>query len=318
MNDKIITVAMNPSIDKTINIDKLLPYGLNRIIRSRLDPGGKGINVARVLKNFGAHVIVSALIAGENGRRLERFLEQAGIRADLFQTGGETRINMKVVDDSVNRTTEFNEPGCRIDGKTVEAYRVRLESLFNETDIAVFSGSLPPGVPSDFYEESIQMARDHGIRTLLDADGEALAQGIRAVPYAVKPNIHELETLIGCKCRDWQDVADAAWHLISGGIAVVIVSMGPDGAIVVGHGAAYKVDTWDIPVKSTVGAGDSMVGSLAWSIQRNDSLYDIAKITTAAGTITASKAGTEICTSEEVMRSLDHVAVHEIPIRSNH
>lgn len=312
MDSNIAVITLNPSIDKTITIDRLIPYGLNRVKSSRLDPGGKGVNVARVLKNFGADVKICGLVAGETGKRLISFLDQAKIKNDFLQIEGETRTNLKIFDQSVNKMTEINEAGVFVDADSETRFLDQYKSLISGVSIVVLSGSLPPGISADFYAECITIAKTQGIKTLFDADGDALKKGLAAVPYAIKPNVHELEMLTGQTFQDYQAIVNAANRIIDTGVEIVIVSMGPDGAIVAGKGEAYKVDSWDIPVKSTVGAGDSMVGALAFSVERNDSLFDIAKITTAAGTITASKAGTQICTMDEVERSLEKVAVHKI------
>lgn len=312
MSEKIITITLNPSIDKTIIIDKLIPNGLNRVKSSRLDPGGKGINVARVLKSFGADVEVSGLIAGNQGKILKDYLKRDGIKNDFLDIDGETRVNLKIFDESANKTTEINETGFFVDEKTLSDFKNKFKEDVKETSIAVICGSIPPGVPSGFYAECIKIAKEAGVKTILDADGNALFEGLKAIPYAVKPNIHELEAFLGRSLFSIKDVVGAVHELIEKGIELVIVSMGPDGAVVADKNETYKVDSWDIKVKSATGAGDSMVGSLAYSITKNASLYDIAKITTAAGTITASKAGTELCTLEETMSSIGNVTVTKI------
>jgi 1-phosphofructokinase len=312
MKDKVITITLNPSIDKTITVEKLTPYGLNRAISTRMDPGGKGINVARVLKNFGVDVMVSGLIAGDQGKLLKNYLKKSEIYTDFMETSGETRTNLKIIDESVNKTTEINESGFYVSHDDLMTFKRKFQSLLKDASIVVISGSVPPGVPSDFYAECISIAKTEGVKTLLDADGDTLTEGLKAVPYAIKPNIHELELLGGCTFSNIKDIVNAVQKLIEEGIEIAIVSMGPDGAIVANQHDVYKVDSWDVKVKSAVGAGDSMVGALAYSIVRNDSLFDIAKITTAAGTITATKAGTEICTLNEVLSSIKNVVVTKI------
>lgn len=312
MSKKVITVTMNPSIDKTILLDKLNPYGLNRVKSFRLDPGGKGINVARVLRSFHVDTMVSGLIAGKLGEVLQNHLKEASIPADFMEVNGETRTNLKIVDQSVNKTTEINETGFPVSGEQREAFLKKLEGMTKQASIIILGGSLPPGVPDDFYAKCTKIAKNAGVKVILDADGSALAKGIGAVPYAIKPNIHELENYFGESYDSFSKVADAAKKLIAAGIEIVIVSMGPDGAILADREHIFKADSWDIPVKSTVGAGDSMVGALAYSILRQDALYDIAKLTTAAGTITASKSGTQVCTLEEVLQSVSNVTVRPI------
>lgn len=312
MSAKVLTVTLNPSIDKTITVEKFIPYGLNRVIKTRQDPGGKGINVAKVLKNFGVDVTVFGLIAGSQGKLLTDFLSKAGIETDFLQIPGETRTNLKIFDKNVNKMTEINETGCQVTAEIMDSLTKKFKESIQGAAVVVFSGSLPPGIPDDFYAECIAMAKSNGIKTVLDADASALAEGIKAVPYAVKPNIHELELLNGCHFVNSDEVVDAVKELINTGIEIVIVSMGADGAIVANKDEVYKVDSWDIRVRSATGAGDSMVGSLVYSLLENDSLYEIAKITTAAGTITASKEGTQLCTKNEVLQSLEKVTVKNI------
>ncbi|MCI1966904.1 MAG: 1-phosphofructokinase [Oscillospiraceae bacterium] len=312
MKNGIITVTLNPSIDKTIAIEKLFPYGLNRVIHSRTDPGGKGINVARALKNFGINVSVTGLIAGRQGRLLMDALQNAGIQADFLEIQGETRTNLKIFDESVHRTTEINETGFYVSSENLARFQGKFQGLIQRTKMVVLGGSLPPGIPPEFYAECVSAAKAAGAKVLLDADGAALKAGIQSVPYAVKPNLQELETLSGCRFSGKREIAEAAQNLTRSGIEIVIVSMGADGAVVVNREEAYAVDSWQIPVKSATGAGDSMVAALAASVLNHRSLTEIAKWTTAAGTVTASKEGTLICSLEEVTRSLNQVKVWKI------
>lgn len=310
MSGKIVTVACNPSIDKTITIEKLVPYGLNRVLDARLDPGGKGINVAKVVKSFGEDVTVTGFAAGDSGRRLEGFLRDAGIPCDFLEIAGETRTNLKVIDKSVNKTTEINEAGSRVDAEALSRFWEKFGALLNGASLVVLSGSLPPGLPADFYARCIRAAKQAGVKPLLDADGEAFTEGLKAAPYAVKPNLHELEAFCGRSLKDVGEVVRAAREILARGVEIVIVSMGPDGAVVVDPREAYRVDSWEIRVKSPIGAGDSMVGALARSILRGAALEEIARITTAAGTVTASKAGTELCTGDEALASMKFVTLH--------
>ncbi|NLJ32068.1 MAG: 1-phosphofructokinase [Clostridiales bacterium] len=312
MTGKVVAVACNPSIDKTIAIEKLVPYELNRVLSSRIDPGGKGINVAKVLKNFQVDVTVTGFIAGSQGSLLEDFLKKAEIDCDFLQIPGETRTNLKIVDQSVNKTTEINEAGCCVDADALADFKRKLAELVRQASVVVLSGSLPPGLPEDFYAQCIRAAKKAGVKTLLDADGSALFEGMKAVPFAVKPNIHELEAYCGRRFRSVGEVADAARALVSEGIEIVIVSMGADGSIAVDKNEAFQAVPWNMKAQSTVGAGDSMVGALARSILERHSLSEIARMTTAAGTVTASKAGTEICTLGETLSSIENVTVTRI------
>ncbi|MDD3228999.1 MAG: 1-phosphofructokinase [Oscillospiraceae bacterium] len=309
MDGKVIAVALNPSIDRTIQIQALQPYELNRVVHSETDPGGKGINVARVLHNFQTEAIVTGFVAGSTGHSLLTFLQQKQISQDFLEIEGETRTNVKAFDRKAHKTTEFNESGCPVSPEDLQAFRKKFQSLCQDASIVVLSGSLPPRVPQDIYAQLIGIAKEQGAKTILDADGEALHEGLKSTPYAVKPNIHELEQLMGKKLQTPQDVLQAAHELIQSGISLVIVSMGADGAVVADAQEAFRVHSWDIPVQSATGAGDSMVGSLAYALLHGLSLREIAQLTTAAGTITASKPGTQVCGQAEVMKSIPLVTV---------
>jgi 1-phosphofructokinase len=317
MKQKVITVTMNPSIDKTVELNQLIPYGLNRAKSSRLDPGGKGINVGRILQNFGVDVTATGLIAGNQGKALLDQLDACGLDHDFLQVEGETRTNLKVIDESVNKVTEINEQGFLVTEEQAEEFLGKLEIMSAEAEIVILSGSLPPGISIDYYARCIRIAKSKGAKVLLDAEGPALLEGLNAVPFAVKPNQQELGTLFHTEFNNIGQVAEAATKLADKGVEIVIVSLGPEGGVFANRNEIFKADSWDIPVKSTVGGGDAMVGALAYSMLRGDSLYDAARFATAAGTVTVSKAGTQFCNLDEVQGSVGKVFIRDIQLHSN-
>lgn len=310
MADKVLTVALNPSIDKTVVVERLQPYGLNRVLQSESDPGGKGINAARVLHSFGAEVALTGFLAGSTGKMLAESLQAEGLSCDFLEIPGQTRINLKVFDRSAKKTTEINERGCAVAAGDLARLEARFKALCRDARLVVLSGSLPPGVPDDIYARLIKTAKAAGAAAILDADGEALRKGVRGIPYAVKPNIHELSALAGRPLKTARDALNAGRELTARGVRIVIVSMGADGAVALDGREAFQADPWKISVQSATGAGDSMVGALADALLRGAVLADIARVTTAAGTVTASKPGTRLCTKAEVMESLRLVDVH--------
>lgn len=312
MSGKVITVTLNPSIDKTIHLSKLVPYGLNRVKGTRVDPGGKGINVGRVLQSFGIDVTATGLIAGKQGEVLLEHLRDCGIKADFLQIPGETRTNLKIIDESVGQITEINEQGFSVSQDDMESFMLKLDTLSENAEIVILSGSLPPGIPVDFYATCARIAKNKGAKVLLDAEGVVLFEGVKAAPYAVKPNLQELGTLFHAEFSSIRQVAESARKLIEDGVEIVIVSMGPEGAVYVTKDQTIKADSWNISVKNTVGAGDAMVGALAYSILKRDTLEEIARLTTAAGTITVSKEGTQFCSFEEVLSSAGKVNIRSI------
>lgn len=312
MKSYVVTVTLNPAIDKTVIVDKLQIGGLNRVQNVRVDPGGKGINVARVLNQFGVDVKAAGLVAGTQGQNLLQYLSQERIETNFLTIPGETRTNLKVVDISSNITTEINEAGFSVSKTELEVFKKQFSELLSKACYLVLSGSLPPLVESGIYRELTQIAKDNGVKTILDADDEALSEGIKAVPYAIKPNIHELEKLAGYKLTSERDIIDAARKIMEQGVEIVIVSMGAKGAIIMNKTEIYRAQAEAIIPKSTVGAGDSMVAVLVYSLLNGHSLMQTAQWVTAAGTVTASKPGTEVCSLAEVKRFLDNIQVKRI------
>jgi len=308
----IITVTLNPALDKTVTIQRLDVGGLNRVQSVRLDPGGKGITVARVLNGFGVNVEATGLIAGSQGQRLLENLAAEKINADFLTIKGETRTNLKIVDASNNITTEINEAGFEVAARSMDAFKEKLSTLLNKASYLVLSGSLPPQVDSTIYRELIGMANNKGVKTILDADGKALLEGIQAAPFAIKPNIHELEELAGYKMANDQDIIRAARKILAQGIEIIIVSMGSQGAIIMDKQETYRVRTSPIIPGSTVGAGDSMVAMLVYSRLNQYSLAETAQRVTAAGAVTASKPGTQVCLPVEVEHFLKYIQVEKI------
>ena len=308
MND-ILTVTLNPAVDKTVTVENFSLGELNRIKTIRSDAGGKGINVAKVLQRFSVPVTAWGLQAGYEGKIILKKLRQEGIPSYFIEAEGETRTNLKVVDERTKQTTELNEAGFTPSNALLEEFVRRFESKLDGVAIVALGGSLPPGTPTDYYRRLIEIANRKGIRTILDADGEALALGIEAVPFALKPNIHELETLCDTTFETEEQIVIAAQTLVSKGICYVLVSMGSKGSILVSEREVIRAKPFPITPISTVGAGDSMVAAMAYCLLHHKSLEEMARWTSAAGTVTASKFGTEVCTFDEVHNKLTLVEI---------
>ncbi|MBP2645717.1 MAG: 1-phosphofructokinase [Firmicutes bacterium] len=309
MKKYVVTVTLNPALDKTVVVSKFEVGGLNRVQSMRTDPGGKGINVARVLTGFGVAVNATGLIAGTQGQLVKRYLEEEKISESFVTIPGQTRTNLKVVDASTKVTTEINEAGFSVGQEEINNFKQQLTRLLEDASFLVLSGSLPPQVDSRIYGKLIEIARAKGVKTVLDADDSALDLGIAARPVAIKPNIYELEKLVGRSLTEDAAVITASREIIGRGVEIVIVSMGAQGSLVVGKDEAYRATVEPMIPKSTVGAGDSMVGVLVYSLLEGFPLSKIAQWVTAAGSVTASKPGTEVCKLPEVEQFLPKVHV---------
>jgi 1-phosphofructokinase len=312
MKPYVLTVTLNPALDKTAIIDKLNIGGLNRVKTFRIDPGGKGINVAKVLKNFSEEVKATGLIAGNQGKLLLEYLSLAGIKSSFHEVVGETRTNLKIYEEHSGTITEINDPGFTVTENDLLCFERKLSELLGSASFLVLSGSLPIGATHNIYNQFIKLAKSKGLRTMLDADGMALQNGIKAVPYAIKPNIYELELLTGKKMSSLEHIVDAARSLTKKGIEIVAVSMGEDGAVVCNNKDSYHVSPLPIKAKSPVGAGDSMVAALVFAFLKAYPLDEAAKWAVAAGTATAAKPGTELCTLEEIPNYIRKVKINKL------
>jgi len=314
MSPVVVTVTLNPALDKTVTVEKFKFGSLNRVTSLSIDAGGKGINVAKVLNRFGIDVVATGLIAGNQGNLLLNLLEKDKINAQFLKISGDTRTNLKIVDDTSNITTEVNESGFYAESNNLIQFKDKLVALLRYSTFLILSGSLPRGVSDELYAHLIQLARTNGVRTILDADGLAFETAIKAIPYAVKPNLHELEELFGKKLTNISEILQSAKVLQKSGIEIVVVSMGENGALLVGKEEAWKTNTFPIVPMSTVAAGDSMVAALVYSFLNNYSLKETAKLITASGTITASKPGTQVCSLDEVLQSFNKVELEKLEI----
>lgn len=309
MKNKILTVTFNPCIDKTITIDGFNYGGLNRIINVRTDVGGKGINVAKVLSSFDVPCTAYAMIAGENGKKLSAFLEKERIDAVYTHVTGEVRTNQKIVNTKDMVTTEINEKGFEVSCEDCQRAIETIERLIADCSILVLSGSIPMGMNDEIYAAITRLANSCSTKVILDADTIRLSLGIEAQPYAIKPNLYEFELLTGTKLDTTDKIVSEAKKLIQKGLELVVVSMGADGAVFVSRDCAYKAEPFAIECKSTVGAGDSMVAAMAYSIHNGLELTELAKLSIAAGSITSSCEGTQVCTACEIMSRKDEVKV---------
>ncbi|PRX39149.1 fructose-1-phosphate kinase [Planifilum fimeticola] len=304
---KIVTVTLNPAVDKTIHLPRLRPGDLNRAGRVRRDPGGKGINVARALKQWGENPLAIGWAGGYPGRWILERLEEWGIEHRFVELEAETRTNLKIVEEEADRVTDINEPGNPIDEEAIKRFLKVYDAAIERAEIAVLSGSLPPGVPSDFYGTLIDRAKRRAVKVYLDADGAALSEGIRRGPYAVKPNLAELERHVGRPLNDEDDRFMAAKGLLDRGVRLVALSMGGEGAWFFTDGKAIRAQAPRVSVSSTVGAGDAMVAALVMGQLRKWPLDEVIRFVVAAASAAASKEGTQFATLEETRSLMDQV-----------
>lgn len=308
----IITVSLNPAIDRTIYVKEFRTGTLNRVTESRDDPGGKGINVSKLLSVFGIPNIAFAVVGGENGKKLERECLSAGMQMSVVPVDGETRINTKVIDMSSSVTTEINERGPVLDRETSEHIFQKLNEEIGNGDTVVFTGSLPKGAPADLYGKWTEKLREKKVKVILDASGEALAEGLQTGVYAVKPNREELEQLTDCALNRTEDIVSAAEKLSEKGISRIIVSLGSEGAVFVFDGKKYFAPALKVNVKSTVGAGDSMVAALLACEETGKSVEETIRYIMASASAAVMCKGSDTPSRDTVASLLDSVEIRSL------
>lgn len=304
----IYTVTLNPALDKTVEAPGFALDAVNRIGAARTDPGGKGINVSKGIARLGGRCVTAALLAGPTGRTLAARLEAMGMDT-LFAFGGEgeTRTNLKVVDPVGHTTTDLNEPGPAVRPEVLDGLLDKLTGRLRPGDLVVLAGSLPPGAPADTYRTWTGACRQAGAKVFLDADRQALAAGIEARPYLIKPNEHELSALLGRELSGAGELRAAAGELLAAGVEKVVVSMGGRGALYVTREGAIQADGLPVKVASTVGAGDSMVAALAWAEEQGLPWEEAVVLSTAAGAASAMCSGTQAAGWEAIRTLMPQV-----------
>ena len=289
----IITVTMNPAIDKTVEVDKFQPYGLNRIRRVEYDAGGKGINVSKTIHALGGESLAMGFLGGNTGKTIENVLNTRNIRHDFIYVNGETRTNTKVF-DHVGGVTELNEPGPTITENQIETLIQKICAYTDKETLVVLAGSVPGGVRKTIYAEITERVHEKGGKVLMDADGELFRKALNAVPDIIKPNQTELEEYAGLDDKpSAAELMELAENLRQKGIQTVAVSMGKDGAVFAG--ANYKINCPALPVKahSTVGAGDAMVAALAFAYDKKLSEKEMVKLCMAVSAGAVTTVGTK-------------------------
>lgn len=297
---KIATVTLNPAIDQTVSVDNFQAGTVNRTLSSRLDAGGKGVNVASFLADYGMEVAATGFLGEENAEIFERHFARKKIEDSFIRVPGETRVNIKIMDEHNQETTDLNMPGKAPGRDDVNRLSEQVEALAESCEWIVLSGNLPPGLSSDFYADLIQSIKRKNRPVVLDTSGEALLEGLKAGPRMIKPNIHELSQLIGRELRELAEVHSAARSLLNEDVRMVVISMGGDGALFIKENESLLALPPSVPLKSTVGAGDAMVAGLVAGSVKNLSLEDSARLATAFSISAITRVGRDLHTREEI------------------
>jgi len=310
---QIVTLTPNPAIDLSTSVDRIVPVRKLRCAPQRRDPGGGGVNVARVIKRFGGDVEAILPIGGFTGQLLRRLIADEGILHRVLETEAETREDFSVSELSTAQQYRFVLPGLPLREAEWRACLEALIATMPRPDFVVGSGSLPPGVPDDFYAQAAAIARKLGAKFIVDTSGAPLAAAIEHGVYMIKPNLREMRDLLGLELLKQDDWVIAAREYINAGkVEIVTLSLGHLGALLVTHDRAWRAQALPIKPVSAVGAGDSFLGAMIFSLAKGDSLADAFRLGTAAGSSALINVGTELCRPKDAYRMYANAEVKSV------
>lgn len=307
------TITLNPSVDQDLTVPKLVKDDAIRASKVEWFAAGKGVNVSRVIHELGGKSCAFGFVGGLPGQMLTHWLDQAGIPHRFVSITGDTRINTTITDWSDRSQTHVRVPGPRVSKADQHRLRETLTRLRPAPAFWALGGSLPRGVPVDFYRRLINRLERTGARCVLDTDDEALTEGLDATPFMIKPNEHEFERLTGVRPTTDRTIARAGRRLVDRGTEVVLVTLGPRGAVVVTRDDLFRVNTPRVQVKSKIGAGDSTIAGTLVALEKGIPLREAVRYGIAAGTAAVLTGGTKLCERREVEQLLPRIHVVPLP-----
>lgn len=302
----IYTLTLNPAVDLELQIDQFQFDSVARATNSRIDCGGKGFNVSRMLRNVNVESTAMGFIGGYNGQRLEETLSSLGIKTQFTPIKGETRTNVSIVAAGEQRHIKVNEAGPHVSESEIQHLMAMVKESLKANDWWVLGGSLPKGVNDTIYADLISMIQAAGAFAILDSSGEALRLGCLAKPTLAKPNLEEAQQLLGLTSSQLDD--DNIWceALQKSGPENLVVSLGKEGALVVTAQHLKKVTSPSIKEANPIGAGDSMVAGIVWRLSLGEPLQHALPYGLACGAATASRSGTELGSLQQVIELVKH------------
>ncbi|AOW11221.1 1-phosphofructokinase family hexose kinase [Flavobacterium gilvum] len=300
----IITLTVNPALDKSTHFKGLVAEQKIRCSEPRFDAGGGGINVSKAISRLGGSSLAVFTSGGPLGKMLEELVAKESIAYQAVPVQSWTRESFVAVDDNTNSQYRFGFTGGEI---TDEEELTVLEAIANlKPKFLVGSGSLSEGISSDFYQKVAEIAKKSNSKLIVDTSGEALEKVLQTGAFLIKPNVGELAKLIGVERLEMEEVNDAAKQIIAkGGAEIIVVSLGPQGAVLVTKDNYEFVPAPNVAKRSTVGAGDSMVGGMVWALSQNKSLKEVIRWGVACGSAATMNEGTQLFKGSDAQRLFD-------------
>jgi len=308
----ILTVTLNPSVDRAIYLDTLKLHDTNRVVKTATDAGGKGINLSRVADELGGNTMAIGLLGGGPGAFVRSVLDRERVPHDFVEIAGETRVNFSVEDESDAPPTTFNERGPTILASEWDALLAKCRAYAPTTGWACLGGSIPPGLDPDAYRTLGRIFKGAGCSLMIDADGEPMKLGLDARPDLIKPNSKEASRLLDRPVESDNEAVTAARDLHAMGIPTVLLSRGADGAIMANAEGVWFGSSPTVDAHSTIGSGDSLLGAFLWAIRSGFSPEAALQWGMAAGAATALTDGSEIARQAVIERLLPMAKVERV------
>lgn len=307
----ILVINLNASVDKRYKMKDLIKGEVMRAAEVDNTPGGKGIHVANVATILGEDCIATGYLGGKSGEFISEKLQDYGIKQDFVQVAGETRSCLAIITES-GAQTEILEPGPTVTQEEQEAFWDKYQELLSKAAVVAASGSMPKGLPGNFYGQLISLAHKSGKPFLLDTSGEALIQGIKAQPYFVKPNNDEIKVLVGAELRSDEDIVHVLQKFMEDGIKLPVISLGAQGSMAGYNQHVYKITVPKIQCKNPVGSGDSFVAGIAVGIERGMAIEDVLSLGAACGTANAMEDESGFVRKEVVEELFPQIKIQQI------
>lgn len=305
-NSKIVTLTMNPVLDKTANAKLVVPEKKIRCESPTYAPGGGGLNVSRAIKKLGGKSQALLFSGGDNGKRIIDLLEKENIRCKQIKSGQNTRENVMVFEKNTGHLYRFVMPGPKMEEKQWEKVLDTVENLTPKPEYLVASGSLPPGVPADFYARVASIANKNKYRFILDTSGPPMKLAMEEGVFLLKPNLREIREMLNKDKLTGMELEDTATEMLDKKYcSILVVSLGAKGAMLAYNNKVEHIVPPSMPVKSAVGAGDSMVAGILTGFARNKSVRDSVCYGISAGTAAAMTPGSELCKKEDTEKIYD-------------
>jgi tagatose 6-phosphate kinase len=308
----IVTVTLNASVDKLYLVERFIPNTVMRVKKCYNTAGGKGLNVSRVAALAGEKVLATGFVGGYAGEYIRSMLKQDGINSEFITIQGETRSCINIRDLATGKHSELLEPGAQVEESDLEKFLLLYQQAIKASQVVAISGSMPKGVPVNFYGKLVSIAKLQGKKVILDTSGDALKDNLASKPTMIKPNTDEIRQLFHSKLDSFTDLIFAARKLYQDGIEIVVISMGKEGSLIACEDGIFRSNAPDVVAINTVGCGDSMVAGFAVGLARKFPLIECFRYAVAVSAANAITMETgSICTAD-LQRLLPLVKVERL------